>query len=293
MSRARSRWSATRSGNVTEAFTPDFYLPDQDLYVELTTMQPNQVRHKNRKLRRLQELYPDVNIKLFKRGDIRTLMLKFGVGLSRHDGQRVVNTEECSPMQASSFPSPNNDPNELTRDISRVLFTQEEIHQRIGELGSTDQQRLCRPESALRRRAQGRGLLHERSHARDHDPGAHGFHGDLTLCPAAAQAKGPVRLIKDLDETVDGQHLIFVEDVIDTGLTLSYLLRILKTRSPASLEVCTLFDKKEHRLVNTPVRYKGFDLPYRFVVGYGLDYREGYRHLPFVGELRPELLNLA
>lgn len=66
-------------GNVTEAFSPDFYLPDQDLYVELTTMQPNQVRHKNRKLKRLHELYPEVNIKLFKRGDIRSLMLKFGV----------------------------------------------------------------------------------------------------------------------------------------------------------------------------------------------------------------------
>jgi len=66
-------------GNVAEAFTPDFYLPDQDLYVELTTMQPNQIRHKNRKLRRLRELYPEVNIKLFKRGDIRALMIKFGV----------------------------------------------------------------------------------------------------------------------------------------------------------------------------------------------------------------------
>ena len=68
--------------------------------------------------------------------------------------------------------------------------------------------------------------------------------------------------------------MIFVEDVVDTGLTLNYLLRILKTRSPASLEVCALFDKKEHRLVNTPVKYIGFDLPSRFVVGYGLDYRE-------------------
>ena len=96
-----------------------------------------------------------------------------------------------------------------------------------------------------------------------------------------------------MEETVDGQHVIFVEDIIDTGLTLNYLLRILKTRSPASLEVCALFDKKEHRLVDTPVRYRGFDLPSRFVVGYGLDYREGYRHLPFVGELRPGLLNLA
>ena len=102
-----------------------------------------------------------------------------------------------------------------------------------------------------------------------------------------------MRLIKDLDETVAGQHVIFVEDVIDTGLTLSYLLRVLRTRGPASLEVCTLFDKPEHRLVNIPIRYKGFDLPARFVVGYGLDYREAYRHLPFVAELRPDVLNLT
>lgn len=68
-----------QAGNVTEAFSPDFYLPDQDLYVELTTMQPHQIRHKNRKLRRLRELYPQVNVKLFKRGDVRALLLKFGV----------------------------------------------------------------------------------------------------------------------------------------------------------------------------------------------------------------------
>jgi hypoxanthine phosphoribosyltransferase len=86
--------------------------------------------------------------------------------------------------------------------------------------------------------------------------------------------------------------LIFVEDVIDTGLTLSYLLRLLQARGPASIEVCVLFNKPQHRLVNIPLKYRGFDLPDRFVVGYGLDYREAYRHLPFVAELRPEILNL-
>ena len=105
--------------------------------------------------------------------------------------------------------------------------------------------------------------------------------------------KGPVRLVKDLEETIEGQHLIFVEDVIDTGLTLSYLLRLLCARGPASIEVCTLFNKPAHRLTNIPLKYKGFDLPDRFVVGYGLDYREAYRHLPYVAELRPEVLNLA
>jgi hypoxanthine phosphoribosyltransferase len=107
------------------------------------------------------------------------------------------------------------------------------------------------------------------------------------------RGKGPVRLIKDLEETIEGQHLIFVEDVIDTGLTLSYLLRLLRARGPASLEVCTLFDKPAHRLANIPLKYKGFDLPDRFVVGYGLDYREAYRHLPYVAELRPEVLHLT
>lgn len=106
------------------------------------------------------------------------------------------------------------------------------------------------------------------------------------------RAKGAVRLIKDLDLSVEGQHVLFVEDVIDTGLTLSYLLRLLRARGPASLEVCTLFDKPQHRIADIPLRYKGFDLPDRFVVGYGLDYKEAYRHLPYVAELRPEVLKL-
>jgi hypoxanthine phosphoribosyltransferase len=107
------------------------------------------------------------------------------------------------------------------------------------------------------------------------------------------RGKGPVRLVKDLEETIEGQHLIFVEDVIDTGLTLSYLLRLLRARGPASIEVCTIFNKPAHRLANIPLKYKGFDLPDRFVVGYGLDYREAYRHLRYLAELRPEVLNLA
>ncbi len=106
------------------------------------------------------------------------------------------------------------------------------------------------------------------------------------------RAGGSVRLVKDLEEPVEGRHLIFVEDMIDTGLTLSYLLRLLQARGPASLEVCALFNKPQHRLVKIPIKYQGFDLPDRFVVGYGLDYRESYRHLPFVAELKPEVLKL-
>ncbi len=106
---------------------------------------------------------------------------------------------------------------------------------------------------------------------------------------AQSREKGVVRLQKDLEESITGRHVLFVEDVIDTGLTLSYLLRNLRAREPASLEVCALFNKPHRRLVNLPVRYLGFDLPDRFVVGYGLDYRERYRNLPFVAMLKPEV----
>jgi hypoxanthine phosphoribosyltransferase len=106
-----------------------------------------------------------------------------------------------------------------------------------------------------------------------------------------ARDRGVVRMVKDLEIPIEGRHVLFVEDMVDTGLTLNYLLRNLKARQPASLEVCALFNKPIHRLIEIPVRYKGFDLPDQFVVGYGLDYRERYRNLPFVGVLKPEVMN--
>lgn len=102
--------------------------------------------------------------------------------------------------------------------------------------------------------------------------------------------RGVVRLQKDLEEPIAGRHVLFIEDVVDTGLTLHYVLTQLKSREPASLNVCTMFDKSSRRLIRLPIRYKGFDLPDRFVVGYGLDYRELYRNLPFVGVLRGEVV---
>jgi hypoxanthine phosphoribosyltransferase len=112
----------------------------------------------------------------------------------------------------------------------------------------------------------------------------------VTSYTSEARDRGVVRVIKDLDEPINDRDVIFVEDVIDTGLTLNYLLRSLRTRSPASLEVCTLFNKPTRRLVEIPIRYTGFDLPDYFVVGYGLDYAERYRNLPYVGILKPGIL---
>ncbi len=104
--------------------------------------------------------------------------------------------------------------------------------------------------------------------------------------------QGYVRLVKDLDTPIHQRHVLFVEDVIDTGLTLNYLLQNLRSRDPASLEVCTLFNKPDHRLINIPIRYKGFDLPDRFLVGYGLDFREKYRNLPFIGLLKASVIQM-
>jgi hypoxanthine phosphoribosyltransferase len=101
--------------------------------------------------------------------------------------------------------------------------------------------------------------------------------------------QGVVRLVKDLEIPIADRHVLFIEDVIDTGLTLNYILQSLRARQPSSLEVCVLFNKPDHRLIDIPLKYKGFDLPDRFVVGYGLDYKEKYRNLPFVGLLRPEV----
>ncbi len=105
-----------------------------------------------------------------------------------------------------------------------------------------------------------------------------------------ARSKSFVRLLKDLDTPITNRHILFIEDVVDTGLTLNYLLKSLREREPASLEVCVLFNKPKYRLIDIPLNYKGFDLPDRFVVGYGLDHKEKYRNLPFVGLLKAEVL---
>jgi hypoxanthine phosphoribosyltransferase len=113
----------------------------------------------------------------------------------------------------------------------------------------------------------------------------------ITSYGGAKAQSGVVRLIKDLDTEITGRHVLLVEDIIDTGLTAGYLLRLLEARSPASLEVCTLLDRPYRRILDTlRIAYRGFEIPDRFVVGYGLDYREQYRQLPFIGVLRDEVL---
>ncbi|MDB5097659.1 MAG: hypoxanthine phosphoribosyltransferase [Cyanobacteria bacterium RYN_339] len=106
---------------------------------------------------------------------------------------------------------------------------------------------------------------------------------------SSTRSSGVVRILKDLDENITGRHVVILEDIIDTGLTLSYLVRLLQERRPASLEICTLLDKPSRRLIEVPVKYTGFTIPDQFVVGYGLDYDQKFRNLPFVGVLKPEV----
>ena len=104
---------------------------------------------------------------------------------------------------------------------------------------------------------------------------------------AGTSSSGVVRILKDLDVSIEGKHVLVVEDIIDSGLTLNYLLDNLKSRKPASLKLCTLLNKPERRKVKVNIDYNGFNVPDYFVVGYGLDYAEKYRNLPFIGVLKP------
>jgi len=103
---------------------------------------------------------------------------------------------------------------------------------------------------------------------------------------SSTDSSGVVRILKDLDATIEGKDVLIVEDIIDSGLTLSYLLRTLKAREPKTLEVCSLLTKPERREVDLPIRYTGFEIPNKFVIGYGLDYAERYRNLPYVAVLQ-------
>jgi len=107
---------------------------------------------------------------------------------------------------------------------------------------------------------------------------------------AATDSSGVVRILKDLDINIAGRDVLVVEDIIDSGLTLSYLMRNLRARRPASLEICALLTKPDRRRIDVPVRYVGFEIPNRFVIGYGLDFGERYRNLPFVAVLHPDLI---
>jgi len=109
----------------------------------------------------------------------------------------------------------------------------------------------------------------------------------LAISSYGEDSEGVVRITKDLEENIAGKDVLVIEDIVDTGFTLKYLLRTLSGRNPKSIEVCTLLDRRARRIIEIDLKYVGFEIPDKFVVGYGLDYRQRYRNLPYIGVVNP------
>jgi hypoxanthine phosphoribosyltransferase len=177
----------------------------------------------------------------------------------------------------------------MIQDLAEVLIAEEAIAHRIRELGAEISRDYLGKELVVA------GVLR----------GASFFLTDLTRAISIplvidfisissygpmTKAPGVVGIRKDLDESIGGRDLLVIEDIVDTGLTLSYLLKIFQARQPSSLQVCTFLDRKARRIIDLPIAYRGFEIPEKFVVGYGLDYNQRYRNLPCIGVLKPELM---
>jgi hypoxanthine phosphoribosyltransferase len=251
---------AWQNGKVVEMFTPDFYLPELDLYIELTTLKQSLITEKNRKLRRLRELYPEINIKLLNKSDYLRLLAKYGYG--RLGGTKVTG-------------------------IDLVLFSHTQIQRRVKALAK----RISRDYMGKKLVLVGilKGVLCFMADLMQHitlplnvDFMAISYYG--------TDDESAVKITKDLDTSIAGLDVLMVEDIVDTGMTLNYVLNHLASHNPASLRVCTLLDKRVRRLIDVPLDYIGFEIPDEFVVGYGLDYHGEYRNLPFIGVLKPKLI---
>jgi hypoxanthine phosphoribosyltransferase len=176
----------------------------------------------------------------------------------------------------------------MENNVEEVLITDDQIREKTAELGRklTEEYRgknpllICVLKGGLMFLAD---LMREIRIPVEIDFMAVSSYGDAT------ESSGVVRILMDLDRNIRGRHVLIVEDIIDTGRTLTYIIENLRTRGPASIKVCTLLDKPARRLLDISIDYVGFEIPDRFVIGYGLDYGEIYRNLPFVGVLRPEL----
>jgi hypoxanthine phosphoribosyltransferase len=176
----------------------------------------------------------------------------------------------------------------MAADISEVVLSSEAIQERVAELGKAISEDYAGSNPLLVGVLKGVVFFMADLLRAIHIPVEVDFIAISSYSPET-RGQGVVRLVKDLEIPIQGRRILFVEDVIDTGLTLNYILQNLRARQPESLEICVLFDKSDRRLIDIPIKYKGFNIPDRFVVGYGLDHREKYRNLPFVGLLKPEV----
>ena len=178
--------------------------------------------------------------------------------------------------------------NELSAAVNEILIDEETLHSRIAELGAQISDDY-RGEDLLLIGVLKGAIFFMADLMRSIDIPCEVDFMAISSYGAGIDSSGVVRILKDLDVSIEGRNVLVVEDIIDSGLTLSYLLRNLEAREPASLEVCALLTKPERRENDVACRYVGFEIPNRFVIGYGLDFAERYRNLPFVGVLRDEL----
>jgi hypoxanthine phosphoribosyltransferase len=173
-------------------------------------------------------------------------------------------------------------------EIEKVLISEKEIADRVAELAAAIDRDYAGREILLVGVLKGAVMIMADLARALSTPVSMEFMA-VSSYGSATSSSGVVRILKDLDRDVVDKHILFVEDIIDSGLTLSWLLRNMTSRGPASVEVCALLRKPEAAKVDLPVKYVGFDIASEFVVGYGLDYAERYRDLPFVGLLKPEV----
>jgi bifunctional protein TilS/HprT len=237
---------------IVEMFTPDFYLPKLNLYVEITTLRQRLVTEKNRKLKRLRQLYPDVNITLLYKKDFDRLLAKYGHGPLAQTRAHGVGSVLYSAQQIQ----------EIVKSLAKEIST--DYTERRPVMVGIQRGFLCFMADLMRQITIPLNI--------DFMAISH-YGGDESV----------IKITKDLDLNITGRHVLIVEDIVDTGMTLSYLLNHLNTKGPASIKVCTLFDRPARRIANIHLDYVGFQIPDEFIVGYGLDYHEEYRNLPFVG----------
>jgi hypoxanthine phosphoribosyltransferase len=177
---------------------------------------------------------------------------------------------------------------DVTDDLVRILFTEEQIHARLAELAAEVERDYAGKDILLV------GVLRGAVMVMADLARSFGRHVEMDWMAISSygsgtKSSGVVRILKDLDTDISGRHVLVVEDIIDTGLTLSWLVSNLSSRSPASVEICTLLRKPEALQMAVEVRYVGYDIPNEFVVGYGLDYAERYRNLRSIGTLAPHV----
>ncbi len=177
---------------------------------------------------------------------------------------------------------------ELINEVESVLFTEEELDRRVGELAEEINRDYAGKEVLLISVLRGSFVFMADLVRKLKVP----CMVDFMACSSyggGTSSSGQVKVTKDLSQSIEGMNVLVVEDILDSGRTLSYLLKLLEARKPASIRLCTLLDKPDRRVVPVRVDYSGFAIPDAFIVGYGLDYAERYRNLPYIGVLKPSV----